>query len=244
MKGTSVFAIHNLFKGLPAGVVTDMASLILSPAWFQGIDGLFEFFSGVVAFLIAFASWKAYKLTNEGRFKMFSLAFGFITLSFIARLITAMSVLIETAEDTFEPVKLQLNELEGLFSLGRFAYVLLVLAGYLIIVVLSLNIKSQRTIALLSIMTLILALLSHQSNVLIGSILLLFLLFISIHFFENYKQKKTAGAFLTFAAFVLLIVEAICFILGKVNPAVYVGGYIVRSVAYMLLLSVVVRAYR
>ncbi len=243
MKGDSVCFVHKLFKHLPSGVVT-MASIVFSPGWFQGVDGLFELFSGVVALLITFASWKAYKLTQEGKFKLFSIAFSFITLSFIARLITALSVLIETAEDTFEPVKHQLNEFETVFSFGRLFYVLLVLAGYLILLVVSMNIRNQRVIALLAILTFILALVAHNSNMWIYTILLTLLFFITIHFYENYQQRKTSSALWCFLAFVLLMAETLLFMAGTLYPALYVAAYVMRLTAYMLMLKVVVKVYQ
>ena len=58
------------------------------PVWFFGVDASLEAFATLIAFSVAIASFKVYRMTREKRFAYFTASFVLLTLSFLARAIT------------------------------------------------------------------------------------------------------------------------------------------------------------
>ena len=64
----------------------------ITPDWFQDIDTLFEAVSILVTFLLAAATYKFYKLTDEQKYKWFSVSFFLIMISYIFKILTNLIV--------------------------------------------------------------------------------------------------------------------------------------------------------
>ncbi len=64
----------------------------LTPDWFQDIDTLFEAVSILVTFLLALTTYRFYKLTDEKKYKWFSVSFFLIMISYIFKIFTNVIV--------------------------------------------------------------------------------------------------------------------------------------------------------
>jgi len=111
-----------------------MVSVIFTPRWFYGIDGIFEAVAVIAALLIAFYSYKLYKFTKEGRHLYFSLSFLGISMAFIAKILTNLTLISSTVHRQIGAFSyiyhgITLNNL--LYVGGFFAYRLLFLLGLL-----------------------------------------------------------------------------------------------------------------
>lgn len=220
-------------------------TLVYSPLWFHGIDIILEVFSILAAVLITIVGYKAYKLTKESRYFYFSLAFLFITLSFLARALTTGAVLFQVSAVAADPgMGASLSVLESIFSMGRFAYFILVLFAYLILLALSMRIVSKRMIFLLSIFMIVFAASAFSASALVFYLVSLILLFfIAWQYRDNYFKKRTPATLLTFIAFALMVLEFIMFIAAGWSPPLVAAAYFFRLVAYVLLLVMIVRCY-
>ena len=119
-----------------------MFNLFSTPAWFNGIDLIFDSIVLVIALLIAGYSWKIYKTTSENKFGYFSLAFGLISLSFIFKLITygvLYSDFLQVAADNVVKPLTQGNNLYNdlLYRLGFFIQMSSMLGAWLLIFLIS-----------------------------------------------------------------------------------------------------------
>ena len=232
-----------------------MATLIFSPCWFHGIDTLFEAFSGLVALLIALAGYRAYKLAKDKKYFYFSAAFVFIALSFLARAFTTLYFVFRglndvpgagVAQSLGAPIFGGFN----IFVIGRFAYVLLTLFAYLIILLLSMRPADRKTdrriIALLSVFVVLFTALSYANSLAFYLVALTFLIFITANFLNNHREKKSAATRLIFLAFAALAFECLLWMFANYNPAslLVVFAYLARAAGYLLLLSALLRVYR
>ena len=220
-------------------------TLIYNPLWFHGIDVVLEVFSILAAVLICIVGYKAYKLTREGKYFYFSLAFGLITLSFLARAITTGVVLSQlTASAAGQAMPLTINAVESIFSLGKFAYFLLVLMSYLIIFALSMRITNKRLIFLMSVFMILFSATAFTSSPLIFYMVSLALLFmIAWKYRDNHLLHRSTSTLLTVGAFALMVLEFVMFILSGWTVDFVVAAYFFRLIAYVMLLVMIVRVY-
>jgi len=219
-------------------------TLVHSPLWFHGIDIVLEVFSIIAAVLITLVGYKAYKLTKEARFFYFSLAFGFISLSFLARAITASVVISQLSGPITTLTQASYNYIENVFSIGRFFYFLLVLFAYEILLVLSMRLANRRIIFLLTLFMILFAASAFNASPIIFYLVCLFLLiFITWQYRDNYLVKRTPSTLLSTTAFSLLVVEFILYIASMWVQPLVAAAYLFRLTAYVILLAMIVRVY-
>ena len=232
-----------------------MLSLVYSPDWFHGFDIFLELFSGIVAMLIALAGYRAYKLVRDKKYFYFSAAFVFITLSFLARAFTTLYFVFSNLDNVpgagvAQSLGQPLFGATNIFVAGRFIYVLLVLFAYLILLLLSMRTADRKTdrrlIALLSIFVVLFSALSYTSALAFHLVALVFLVFITANFLNNYREKKSAATKLIFLAFAAMTVECLLWLLASYNcnSIVMVSAYIARALSYVFLLSALLRVYK
>ncbi len=220
-------------------------TLVYSPLWFHGIDIVLEVFSILAAILITIVGYRAYKLTKEKRFFYFAMAFGFITLSFLARAITAITVIsqINVATSVVAPT-LSYNFIEQVFDFGRFVYFLLVLGAYLILFALSMRIYDKKLLTLLGVFMVLFAVSAFDAMPIIFYLVsFLLLVFIAWNYRENYLEKKSKAKLLTSLAFGIMVFEPLFFMAGFYNQPMVVGAYAVRLIAYLTLLVMLIKVY-
>ncbi|MBI4144597.1 hypothetical protein HY493_00130 [Candidatus Woesearchaeota archaeon] len=220
-------------------------TLVYSPLWFHGIDIILEVFSILAAVLITIVGYKAFKLTRESKYFYFSLAFLLITLSFIARAITTGVVLGQVSGVAIGTDITQAKDtIEDIFSMGRFVYFLFVLFAYVILLALSMRITNKRLVFLLSIFMILFAASAFGVSALVFYLVSLALLsFIAWQYRDNYLARRSSATLLTFIAFALMVLEFIAFIAADWYRPLVVGAYLFRLVAYVILLSMIVRVY-
>lgn len=221
-------------------------TLVYSPLWFHGIDIALELFSILAAVLISIMGYKSYKLTNDRKLLWLAAAFGFITLSFLARALTAAVVLSQVGViPGIAATNPSLSFIESVFDSGRFAYFLLVFAAYLIIYALSAKISNRNQLALMSIFLGLFAFSAFEEiPIMFYLVSFVLLVFIAANFCKNYRAKKSRGALLTSIAFCVMTLEPLFFMAGIYYKPLAVAGYAVRLIAYVTLLIMLFRVYR
>ena len=201
-----------------------------------------EAFSVIAAILISILGYRAYKLTKEVKYLYFALAFAFITLSFVARAVTMGSVLFEINEIAHGGSSASFNEVENIFSAGRFAYFILVLGAYSILFALSQKITNKRLLAILGIFMVLFSTSAFAAMpVMFYIVSLVLLAFVAWQYRDNYVSKRKTSTFLTFTAFVLMMLETLMALVSLYYPQLVVGAYICRLLAYGMFLMVFLR---
>jgi hypothetical protein len=219
-----------------------MDALVAVPQWFHGGDIVFEIVTCLIAFGLVYAGYKAWRLTGERKHGYFAAAFGLISLSFLARLFATATINLEAFSRTLViPLTQAVGTGWRIFSIGRVGYVWLVLAAYALLLALALKWQRKRDyIILLSLVTIIAAAsISVSWPFLVASLVLLFA--IALQHYLNYQDKHSKLAFGTFIAFAFWSLEPLLYLLGDFDPSLVVAGYVVRMLAYLMLLRTVWR---
>lgn len=216
-----------------------MVALIAVPQWFHGADIILEIVTLIIALGLVYAGFKGWRLTGERKHGYFAAAFGLISLSFLMRLFATVTINLEAFSETIvEPAADAIGAGWRIFSIGRIAYVLFVLAAYALLLALALKWQRKREFFILLALVAIIASASVLQNwpFLVASLVLLFA--ISLQHYLNYQQKRSPLAFSAFVAFALWSLEPLLYLLAQFDPALVVAGYVVRMFAYLMLLRV------
>ena len=110
------------------------------PEWFFGVDASLELCAGIIALLIAFASFKLYRLTSERSYKYFFASFVLLGGSFLARAVA----------DAFlgKFFNVPQNIIGLVFFGGYVGHIFLALAAYLLLIASTYKIEDKRLIVI------------------------------------------------------------------------------------------------
>lgn len=202
---------------------------VRGPAWFFGIDSLFEGFAVLALLLVTLFSLKAYRFTRDRRYRTFAIAFGLMTVSLFAR---ALSDLL---------VYLQVNVMPVVLVGGYVLYMAATLVSLVILFALTLKTRESAPFIALLLVSFVLVLLSSSYRLSFHSISLILLVFIVYHFLMNYFKKKSFTALLVSLSFVLLALTHAAFIVDLLRMKFYVVGHLLHVFAFAALVAALVR---
>ena len=230
-----------------------MPNLFLTLDWFQGIDLIFEFVALFVALLIAGYSWKAYRMSEEHKFKYFSLAFLLISLSLFVKALTSSAVYFQgtriAADAVLRPALGAAREYSILFyHAGFFVEMAAMLGGWLLLFFVSQKardrLKKYHEVSQLGLFVYLVLLISWVANFkyevfyLTGAVLLGL---ITLNYYKNYLNNNNRNTLLVMDSFILLLVAHLFFIFMFVTPFFYVFGQISLLLGFILLLYTYMR---
>lgn len=200
--------------------------------WFNVIATVYHLISFIVSGAISFLGYKAYKLAKEKKYLNFSIAFLFITASFIVLALTNLFVYLNL---NAEPATLL-----GIINWGFIIYSLFTICGFFLLAILTFKIRDIKLISILSIgIVAALALLPFISMAHV--ILLILALLLSYHFYNNCAERKTANSKMVFAAFTLMAVSQVFSLASGTSEIIFITGETFLVAGYILLLMVLLR---
>lgn len=195
------------------------------PRAFWITDAVLEFFANLSALLLTFLSLKAYKFTSERKYGFFSLAFGLISISFIAR--------------SLIHIMLYLNlKNQAIFNLASFygvtSYIALLLTAYLLLLVLSLEFKNKKIISLLYLLSFFTVFTSQSPISTFNIVSVIILAFITIHFYEIFIIKGRKSSLAVFFAFLLIALSHFSFVLSD-SLLFFLMSHLLQTLAFIVL---------
>ncbi|VVB81488.1 Uncharacterised protein [uncultured archaeon] len=211
-----------------------MVSVHLGPAWFFGADACLEALASVIAFFVALASFRVYRLTKERKYGYFTVSMVLLTLSFISRAVT--DALME--EIVF---KVPAGLVGSIFYIGYVAHILLALGAYLLLFIITHKLADKRVIALLFLILIPSLLLSGSYYMSFYGISALLLGFIALSYWQNYRKVCKLAACLVFVSFSLLTVAQILFLVESHLELFYVAAELAQAAGYLLLLFALIK---
>ena len=200
--------------------------------WFDILATIFYVFSFIVAGLISALGFKAYKITKEKKFRNLSIAFLFITLSFVVQALTNLIVYFNLQEGEF---------ILSAINSGFVIYALLTIVGFFLLAILTLKLKDAKIIILAA--AAIPAALFFSPNFIIAfhAILLALLILIIFKSYQNCCAKKSLSPKIVLAAFLLMAIAHIFHIAGSSAEPLFITGSIVQFAGYFALLIAILR---
>ncbi len=204
------------------------------PDWFFGLDAGLEAFAGIIALLIAYASYKLYKSTDERSYKYFLASFLLLGVSFLSRAVA----------DAFlgkvffvAPVKF----IAWVFFLGYIGHIFSALAAYILLVASTYKINDKRLLVMLFLIMIPALFLSGSYFLSFYVISAILLVFITWAYLQNFRKFRSTTSCLVFLAFLLLTLAQPQFILDAVSDVWYVTAHATQGLAYLVLLVALLR---
>ncbi len=218
-----------------------MVQFALSPSWFYGYDAVIDIISVIVPLLIAFYSYRLYRLTEETKYRYFALAFILISLSLVAKIVTNVNVYFSTAReisaDLLTTVVEVVKTTNLLYRAGFFFHhFFMLLAFYLIYLVT----KQNKDTGLMLLSVYFIGITSVLSNFVffvfhISAAVLLF--FIFWNYYVNYHERKRGAIYRVALSFLVLLFSQAVFAFSSIEKQLYVVGELMQLLGFMLLLG-------
>jgi hypothetical protein len=206
----------------------------LAPAWFFGVDVIFQLIFGVITLLVAVYAFHIYKVTEKRQLEIFGLSFLLISISYLIQSLFNFLVLSKLDEGVCNAMKIPSVALFN--TMGVFAHMIFMTGGLVLLGFMTFKTSKIRIFWLMLASTLLAVLLSLNHLYVFYVMTSVFLLFIAWHFIENYSKKKQTKTLLVAIAFVLLLLGRMQFVLALNDPMFYVIGHVLELFAYLFIL--------
>jgi hypothetical protein len=206
---------------------------------FYGIDSLIELITFGVSLIIFYYSRRIYHIIKEENYKF--LSFGFLSLAaaFFFKIISNLTVLykIELTEINLVNFVVEKFEMMNTINFVSFTlYKIFYLAGFLLLFFMVADIKNKEKEILFFYLGFITILFSMYFNFIFHMTIVVILIFITIHFYENYKKVKTQNSYLVFLAFLIISFSHLFLIFLGVQPLFYLFGELLILAGFSFLL--------
>jgi len=215
-----------------------MAAQFLTLGNFYGIDSLFEFLVIIVASIISLYSYKVYRMLKNKNFKYFSIAFLFVAISFIFKILSNLTILHRVEITNLNSVIIITSQFEYM-RLIQFAsfiiYKTLYLLGALLLFFIATKTKKQNKIMFVYLSVLVI-ILSIFMNFVFYLTLVFILTFLTSYYYENYKKNRLTNSFLVFLGFLLLSISQLVLIFSSFRPIIDIFGEILMLAGFLVLL--------
>jgi hypothetical protein len=219
------------------GAIND---ILLRPFWFITLESLFEIVGLIITFLIAFYSYKVYKIAQDKKYLLFSASFLFMSVGFF---LTLFSNFVFIYLDVLLPYIQMIPGLRfGHFYLGSLIISsFLMLSSYILLSAVVLNIRNKFSIALMLIIALLTSFIiikTRNFNYFYFFSFVLLSASIVPAMYENYKKLKTTTSFLVYLGFTSLGIAHFFLLVALIYGAAwfYIIGQLLILFAYILLL--------
>jgi hypothetical protein len=222
-----------------------MGNIFITPEWFFGYDIALELIFAVITIFVSFYAWKIFKITEERNLRLFSLAFLFVSLSYITQSVLNFIILTQLQDEVCNFVNIQSVYLLNLF--GIYFHAILFLIGLLLLAYIALKIYSLRTFILMFLLVFTSLYFSPQKTFMLYLLSTMLLGFIVYYYVTNYWNNRKPTTLLVTIAMMTLFAGYLYFIFATENPFYYVVGHVLELLAYALVLGnliIILRAGR
>ena len=204
-----------------------------------GIDSFFELLIIIVSLIIAYSGYRIYKIIEDKKYKIFSLGFLALSISFIFKILSNLTIFYKVRINyvglPFIGI-MQWKYME-LFNFASFIfYKVFHVIGFLILFFVITNTYKKDKILTMLYLGIIAVLFSIYFNFIFDLTIAILLLFLTMHFYQNYEKQKSKNAFLVFLAFLLMLVSHCFFMFSDMNLIFYLIGEILLMASFLNLL--------
>ncbi|MFP4656282.1 MAG: hypothetical protein ACLFNK_01765 [Candidatus Woesearchaeota archaeon] len=225
-----------------------MSVMIYSPSWFFGLDAALQAISVIVAFVLAFASYRIYLTLKERSFLYFSVSFFLISTSYIVKIFADLFAYNRLSGESYPALDMLLREftfVEFVNIFGNLAHRFILLLGFLILIVTLLEIIDRRVIFLLSYFIFIVSAFSIWSFLLFQTTLAVFAGTVAVYYIFEYIEKRKKIMLNSLVGFSLLFLAQISFMFTFFfEKKMFVLGHVFQAIAFTMLLITYVMVFR
>ncbi|MFP4117296.1 MAG: hypothetical protein ACLFTR_00045 [Candidatus Woesearchaeota archaeon] len=225
-----------------------MSVMIYSPSWFFGLDAALQAISVIVAFVLAFASYRIYLTLKERSFLYFSVSFFLISTSYIVKIFADLFAYNRLSGESYPALDMLLREftfVEFVNIFGNLAHRFILLLGFLILIVTLLEIIDRRVIFLLSYFIFIVSAFSIWSFLLFQTTLAVFAGTVAVYYIFEYIEKRKKIMLNSLVGFSLLFLAQISFMFTFFfEKKMFVLGHVFQAIAFTMLLITYVMVFK
>ncbi len=206
----------------------------MSLAWFFGYDVIFEMFFLVISLMIALFALKVHRNTGQKLAQYFGYGFLLVSASYATQLL--FNFLVFSKLNTQVCQMAQGLSVAALDTLGKYLYMLFMIAGIVLILFVSLKSDKKRTLLILLAASVVAIFLSRNPIYTFYLLSSIYLAFIALHFIEHYLKNRQTKTLLVALAFVFLCFGTFHFLISVNHEVFYVIGQVLNFVAYLMIL--------
>jgi len=169
--------------------------------WFRVFSTSIQILGVIVAFMISYLGFKAYRLTQDRKYKYFFVGFFFMGASFLANAVLNLVVQSGTVgyflEKRYEPF------VAPLFG-GYYVLLIAMMLAYVSLAVLYADVKNTKKIFLFYFWAFLIGAYSFKEGVLFNTLCALVLSFVVVFSYDKYKINRNKSTLYTFWGFFCL----------------------------------------
>ncbi|RMD67192.1 hypothetical protein D6817_02175 [Candidatus Pacearchaeota archaeon] len=223
-----------------------MLKIVYSPSWFYPADLIIDIFSMLILALIAFLSFKYYKIRKGNKnYFWLSLSFSLLAVSFLFKLLTNFTIYRHVENTTtigFVTITIHSFASSNLISsIGFLGFRFLMLLGLFILYRIYQKSSSPYDTLVIVYLIAIITYFSREEYFVFHLTSLIFLSFITSIYYKNYKKSGNTNSQLLFYSFTLISVSQLAFMMIESYLFFYIVGEIVQLAGYLVLLITLVR---
>ena len=211
-----------------------MSTIFMSPSWFFGYDILFELFYFIIAIVISLYALKVYKTTGQKLAQYFGYGFLFVAAAYLIQSVSNYLVYSKLNSEVCQLANF--SSVSIVDAIGTYAYILLMITGWVVLLFVSLKSDKSRTLWILLSVSIIAIMLSKNPMYVFYLLSSIYLAFIAWHFIENYLRNKQTMTLSVALAFIFLWFGTFHFLISVDHQLFYVIGHILEFLAYMMIL--------
>lgn len=223
-----------------------MIQVVYSPQWFFGKDILIDIVSVIVLGLIAFTSFKFYKM-NKSNKKYFYTGTSFVILAaaFAFKILTNFTVYYiapHTRQIGYVTLTYQtIHSSDILFYIGSLAFRLLTLFGLYMLYSVYHEKQSKSTIFIISYLLIMVVFLGEAAYYTFHLTAFILLSIITWQYFNNYKENKHNCTRLLAISFLIITISHLLCMFISLSALFYVIAELIQFVGYIMLLVTFVK---
>jgi len=212
-----------------------------SPVWFLGFDLILELIFFLVTGLIAWYAYRIHRLTGYRQYKRWSTGFLFVALAYVVNALTNLFLYFELKENGL--MVSTLGELTRIYNVGLLIHMLFFLAGYVILVFVSLRVDDARLSPLLLFLIAVTALASLPFSWVFELATIMLFLYLIILTAKNTRahRKKTVHSSrcnqLVIIGFSILLLGQLAYLFLPLWSISYVVGHVLELLGYAALIA-------
>ncbi|MBR9704573.1 hypothetical protein GOV12_04120 [Candidatus Pacearchaeota archaeon] len=211
-----------------------MAYNYLIPSWFFGLDFIFELAFAIITLIVGLYAFKVFKLSGQHKIKLFGISFIFFSISYFIQSFINYAIISKLGENICNVIKLESVNILNL--LGIYVHIFFFILGLVTLVYMTLNIKSAKTYTMILFITFFSLFISLNKIYLFYILSSLMLIYIVVHYFNNYSKNKQRSSLLVLIAFIFLLFGHIHFIFSVNHTIFYTIAHFLELSSYVLIL--------
>ena len=223
-----------------------LLSTCMVPAWFHTADLLIQFLFAVVTILIAFYSFRVYKITKTRYPFLFGVGFLAVSLAYLTqafldlliRLSVSSADIMGVMSGATTQVTFQLS------ALATLAHIILMVGGLGLLSYVTLKERGVKPLLLILSLSFVALLFAANYTLAFYLITSIFLLFMTAQYYQRHEKMRNIRSLYIFLGFALLFLGNLLLALAPVLISMYVVGHIVSLAGYVLLLASLLRVVR